>query len=566
MSSEPKNGPRLVVIEGKEKGKVIPLSAGTVVIGRSKGDVVIPDARISRSHVTLTFDPATGRLTFEDLKSLNGTQLNGETATSGELKDGDRLQVGNTVLDCQLGGFVIQHAQTKSIHPAGDEPKPRKKAPEAKSFADALREEPQLPLEPVLTSGESGHDSEEGADSEAGPKRKLSLLSGLKTPKLSLPRPSKKSRNLAVALALLLVIYVLVARVPDSTPKGPEKVASIGSEPAETSTPEADIESLEAKVKESPNDADTLLELGRLYGKQGRYDEALAVYRRARTIPNVSPIVHVRLINTFLRTNLTQEVEGELNALDQAIKEGRHSKALFVEAASLYLEFREIKQSPEKTLILSKALQNDYAPGDPVGYKLEIQALLQQERSDEALKVIAKGLAIAPNDEWFLENQAYIYLSQKQIDKAMASVDNWLTFYPQSSKPLLVMGYLKFNQKDYDGVILYLQRVVDSAKEGSKDPYLAESMSLLAQVFEVQGKNEDSLRYYKASCDTGFDAACTKLASLTGGADAKAQTTPATAAQTAAPAGQPSPASVAKPDSAKKATWPARAPNTRKKK
>jgi hypothetical protein len=93
---------QLVIIEGNDKGKTLPLSPGTMIIGRSKTQIVINDPRISREHVKLEFDSEKGTLRFTDLKSLNGCQLNGQPVASGEIKDGDRLQVGNTLLDCQM--------------------------------------------------------------------------------------------------------------------------------------------------------------------------------------------------------------------------------------------------------------------------------------------------------------------------------------------------------------------------------------------------------------------------------------------------------------------------------
>jgi S-DNA-T family DNA segregation ATPase FtsK/SpoIIIE len=75
MVSKSKNAPRLVVIEGKEKGRHFPLKSGTTVIGRSKGDVLVQDPRLSRSHVAVHYDEITGKVTFTDLKSLNGTLL-----------------------------------------------------------------------------------------------------------------------------------------------------------------------------------------------------------------------------------------------------------------------------------------------------------------------------------------------------------------------------------------------------------------------------------------------------------------------------------------------------------
>ena len=96
MVSNSKPSPRLVIIEGKDKGKIIPLTDGTCVIGRSKGDVVIQDPRVSRSHVAVHYDSESGKLSYTDLKSLNGTMVNGEPGETGVLADGD-LAVANSL-------------------------------------------------------------------------------------------------------------------------------------------------------------------------------------------------------------------------------------------------------------------------------------------------------------------------------------------------------------------------------------------------------------------------------------------------------------------------------------
>ena len=56
MVSKSKFAPRLVIIEGQEKGKVIPLQSGSAIIGRSKGDIIVQDPRVSRSHAAIQYD------------------------------------------------------------------------------------------------------------------------------------------------------------------------------------------------------------------------------------------------------------------------------------------------------------------------------------------------------------------------------------------------------------------------------------------------------------------------------------------------------------------------------
>src|SRR5439155_11990543 len=68
-------------------------SAGEVVIGRSPDcQVVLKDFGISRNHAKLIVDEDGVRI--QDLKSKNGTQVNGVPIVEARLKDGDRILLG----------------------------------------------------------------------------------------------------------------------------------------------------------------------------------------------------------------------------------------------------------------------------------------------------------------------------------------------------------------------------------------------------------------------------------------------------------------------------------------
>ena len=68
-------------------------------IGRSTGaDFILDAALVSRVHCRLTV-LNTGELEIRDLKSTNGTYVNGEqVATATRLEPGDRVQVGRVEL------------------------------------------------------------------------------------------------------------------------------------------------------------------------------------------------------------------------------------------------------------------------------------------------------------------------------------------------------------------------------------------------------------------------------------------------------------------------------------
>ena len=79
------------------RGVKVPID-GPVVIGRSAdADITIADSFVSSRHARVT--PSAGGPVVEDLKSTNGTVVNGATVTRPlTLKKGDRVTLGDVVL------------------------------------------------------------------------------------------------------------------------------------------------------------------------------------------------------------------------------------------------------------------------------------------------------------------------------------------------------------------------------------------------------------------------------------------------------------------------------------
>src|SRR5258706_7459244 len=72
-------------------------SIGEVVIGRSPDcQIVLKDFGISRTHARITVDDDGIRIA--DLKSKNGTQVNGVPVVEAPLKDGDKILLGKFLL------------------------------------------------------------------------------------------------------------------------------------------------------------------------------------------------------------------------------------------------------------------------------------------------------------------------------------------------------------------------------------------------------------------------------------------------------------------------------------
>lgn len=91
--------PTLVVLgDGGAALRTVPIS-GRVRLGRqADNDIVLPDPGVSRHHAEV-LEESGGWCKLRDLGSTNGTLVNGATVTEHRLQDGDRFQLGNTLIE-----------------------------------------------------------------------------------------------------------------------------------------------------------------------------------------------------------------------------------------------------------------------------------------------------------------------------------------------------------------------------------------------------------------------------------------------------------------------------------
>ena len=82
-----------VVESGPKAGSRYGLEAAVTSVGRhGEADILLDDVTVSRRHAIV--ERIGDRYVASDAGSLNGTWLNGKRIESGELNDGDELQVG----------------------------------------------------------------------------------------------------------------------------------------------------------------------------------------------------------------------------------------------------------------------------------------------------------------------------------------------------------------------------------------------------------------------------------------------------------------------------------------
>ena len=87
----------LFVIQGRDQGRRLELSQERVSLGRDvSNELQLHDTEVSRAHAELRLGEHGYVLT--DLESSNGTYVNGERVTRYDLKSGDHVQLGRTLL------------------------------------------------------------------------------------------------------------------------------------------------------------------------------------------------------------------------------------------------------------------------------------------------------------------------------------------------------------------------------------------------------------------------------------------------------------------------------------
>lgn len=92
---------QLSVVNGTDQGTVIPLTEAEYTVGRQRDNTIrLNDLGVSGKHARIFRGPE--GYVIEDLKSRNGTWLNGARVFHAALKNGDRLRLGATDFDYQV--------------------------------------------------------------------------------------------------------------------------------------------------------------------------------------------------------------------------------------------------------------------------------------------------------------------------------------------------------------------------------------------------------------------------------------------------------------------------------
>jgi hypothetical protein len=107
-------GLALRFISGKYQGGEVPLNRKELVVGRSSElDLVLAEDMVSRKHARFLVEG--NSVVLQDLGSTNGTFVNGEKIKQSQLKPGDRILIGSSILKL----VITSTPGSESLDPQG---------------------------------------------------------------------------------------------------------------------------------------------------------------------------------------------------------------------------------------------------------------------------------------------------------------------------------------------------------------------------------------------------------------------------------------------------------------
>lgn len=190
---------RLTIVHGPNRGSSFDVQSGENSIGRMNGNsIVLSSGQVSKRHCVLVV--SNGKVLVKDENSANGTYVNGNRVETRELNSGDRIGVGQFVLELRGESRALQPHQNNIISVDFS----RAQFPSLPSS--------QMPNSPI-SSGVSDHRASQGYQPHTAKEKLFHFIEHSIMPFFYNLNFTHEWRMLAIALTAVLVIGNLLITV-----------------------------------------------------------------------------------------------------------------------------------------------------------------------------------------------------------------------------------------------------------------------------------------------------------------------------------------------------------------
>lgn len=141
--------PRLKITTGKQAGKTFDVAKATIIGRGDTAQVQIADTHASREHCKV-FEQG-GAWVVADLNSRNGFKVNGVQTTRKNLSHGDKIVIGETMIEFDAGGAAAAPAKA-----AGGESKKEAAFAAARASSAPARPGAAAAARPAASGGGEG--------------------------------------------------------------------------------------------------------------------------------------------------------------------------------------------------------------------------------------------------------------------------------------------------------------------------------------------------------------------------------------------------------------------------
>jgi tetratricopeptide (TPR) repeat protein len=206
----------------------------------------------------------------------------------------------------------------------------------------------------------------------------------------------------------------------------------------------------------------------------------------------------VQLSNAlFFRAQLNEDKEAKLADVNQALKINPDNVDALKFRAVYYLSNNE---SDKGLADVNQWLSSDAAkPDDFLDTIVLLRAMgksFDEKLQAEALKIIDRGMALAPEDIRFLEQRAEIYVLQKQFEKAIGDLNALIdqkqaVTLEQKMRYLLVRGGLYSDQEKYQEALADYDAVL------KENPNALPALERRGATLAAKGDYAESIKEFK---------------------------------------------------------------------